>query len=98
MISASTINTVMKNHISAYLIFAKEVKERDNSVLFERGGEIYIHPFNAVLFIEFMEDQGDDYIEIHPMAKSEGEDIPRAVIVVLVVSILFLIYRIRSKK
>ncbi|MCD4842800.1 MAG: DUF3344 domain-containing protein [Methanosarcinales archaeon] len=70
----------------------------NNSVWFERGGETYIHPFNAVLSIEFMEDQGDDYIKIHPMAESEGEDIPRAVIVVLVISMLFLIYRVRSKK
>lgn len=72
----------------------------NNSVLFERGGETYIHPFNAVLSIGFMEDQGDDYIEIHPIAESEGENLPRAVVmvVVVVVSMLFLIYRVRSKK
>jgi hypothetical protein len=40
----------------------------------------------------------DDYIEIHPMAESEGENLPRAVVVVVVVSMLFLIYRVRSKK
>ncbi len=66
--------------------------------MFERGEESYIHPFNAVLFVEFMEDQGDDYIEIHTMAESEGKDFPRAVVIVLVFSMLFLIYRIRSKK
>ncbi len=74
------------------------VDTANNSVLFERGEESYIHPFNAVLFVEFMEDQGDDYIEIHTMAESEGENIPRAVVIVLVISILFLIYRVRSKK
>jgi len=74
------------------------VDTANNSVLFERGEESYIHPFNAVLFVEFMEDQGDDYIKIHTMAESEGEDFPRAVVIVLVFSMLFLIYRIRSKK
>lgn len=74
------------------------VDTANNSVLFDRGEESYIHPFNAVLFVEFMEDQGDDYIEIHTMAESEGENVPRAVIMFLVISILFLIYRIRSKK
>ncbi len=74
------------------------VETTNNSVLFERGDESYIHPFNAVLSIEYLEDQGDDYIEIYPMAKSEGENLPRAVIVVAVLSMLFLIYRVRRKK
>jgi hypothetical protein len=73
-----------------------------NSVRFERGEETYIHPFNAVLSVEFNEEQGDDYIEIHLMAVSQGEGfpraVPRAVIIVLVISMLFLIYRVRSKK
>ncbi|HIH87366.1 MAG TPA: DUF3344 domain-containing protein [Methanosarcinales archaeon] len=74
------------------------VDTANNSVLFERGGESYIHPFNAVFFVEYMEDQGDDYIEIHTMAESKRENVPRAVVMVLVISMLFLIYRVRSKK
>jgi len=74
------------------------VDTANNSVLFERGEETYIHPFNAVLFVELMEDQGDDYIEIHPMAESKGENLPRAVVMVLVISMIFLVYRVRSKK
>ena len=70
----------------------------NNSVFFDRGEETYIHPFNAVLFVEFMEDQGDDYIEIHPMAESKEENLPRAVVMVVVISMIFLIYRVRSKK
>ncbi|MBA1341403.1 MAG: hypothetical protein C5S40_04620 [ANME-2 cluster archaeon] len=74
------------------------VDTANNSVLFERGEESYIHPFNAVFFVEYMEDQGDDYIEIHTMAESKRENVPRAVVMVLVISMLFLIYRVRSKK
>jgi len=74
------------------------VDTNNNSVWFDRGDESYIHPFNAVFFIEFMEDQGDDFIEIYPMAKSKRENLPRVVVMVLVISILFLVYRVRRKK
>ena len=74
------------------------VETTNNSVLFERGGEAYIHPFNAVLSVEYMEDQGEDYIEIYSKVESEGANVPAAVIVVIVLSILFLIYMVRRKK
>ncbi len=77
------------------------VDTANNSVRFERGGESYIHPFNAVLSVKFTADQGFDYIEIHPMAGSKEEGfpraVPRAVIIVLAISMLFLIFRVRRK-
>jgi len=32
------------------------------------------------------------------MAESKGENLPRAVVMVLVISMIFLVYRVRSKK
>lgn len=70
----------------------------NNTVRFEKGDEIYIHPFNAVLAVEYQQEQGEDYLEIKDQSSSKGRSIPFAVIAVLVVSVLFFVYRLKRKK
>ena len=70
----------------------------NNTVRFDRGEESYIHPFNAVLAVEYMEDQRDDYLQINQKVESKETTVPVAVIVVMVISILFLVYMVRRKK
>ena len=70
----------------------------NNTVMFDRGEESYIHPFNAVLAVEYMEDQGDDYIQINTKVESKGANVPVAVVLVTFLSLLFVIYMVRRKK
>jgi hypothetical protein len=70
----------------------------NNTVRFERGDESYIHPFNAVLAIEYQHDQGEDYIEIKNQSALKGRSIPFAVIVVMIASVIFIVYRLGRKK
>jgi hypothetical protein len=70
----------------------------NNTVKFEKGDEIYIHPFNAVLAVEYQQEQGEDYLEIKDQFASKGRSIPFAVIAVLVGSVIFFVYRSRRKK
>ena len=72
--------------------------DANNSVRFERGDESYIHPFNAILSVEYTEDQRDDYLQINQKVESKETTVPVAVIVVMVISILFLVYMVRRKK
>ena len=72
--------------------------DANNSVRFDRGEESYIHPFNAVLAVEYMEDQGEDYIQINTKVESKQTSVPIAVVLVTVLSLLFLVYMVRRKK
>ena len=70
----------------------------NNTVRFERGDEAYIHPFNAVLSVEYQLEQGEDYLDIKDQSASKGRSVPFAVIAVLVASVIFFAYRLRRKK
>jgi len=69
-----------------------------NTVRFERGDEEYLHPFNAVLAIEYQQDMGDDFLELYPQAKPTKSSIPIPVIIILAACILFFTYRFMRKK
>ena len=74
------------------------LESSNNTVRFERGDEVYLHPFNAVLAVEYQQDQGEDYLEIKDQSASKRRSIPFVVILALIVSALFFIYRIKGKK
>ena len=57
----------------------------ENSVRFERGGEAYLHPLNAILAVEY-EGKGEDNIIIHEQVSSDKSSIPLPVIAVLIIT------------
>jgi hypothetical protein len=57
----------------------------ENIVRFERGGEAYLHPLNAILAVEY-EGQGEDNIIIHEQIASNKSNIPLPVIMVLLIT------------
>jgi hypothetical protein len=73
-----------------------------NIITFERGDEQYLHPISVVLAVEYPdtgnEDDNYDYIEIYSQAELKESSIPRAVIIIITGSIIFFIYRLRSKR
>lgn len=76
----------------------KSLIASNNTVRLERGEEAYIHPFNAVLAVEYRHEQGEDYIEIKDKSLLKERTIPSVVIAVLLVSVIFFVYRVRRKK
>jgi hypothetical protein len=56
-----------------------------NFVRFERGGEGYLHPLNAMLAIEY-EGQEEDNIIIHEQNSSDKSNIPLPVIAVILIT------------
>lgn len=72
-----------------------EIISRNNTAIFKRGDEQYIHPFNAVLLVEHEGSvEGDTELMIYDAQSATGPSIPIPVIAVLVISIIgfFLIY------
>lgn len=57
----------------------------ENIVRFERGGEAYLHPLNAILAVEY-DGQGEDNIIIHEQISSDKSNIPLPVIAVLLIT------------
>ncbi len=67
----------------------------NNTVIFKRGGEQYLHPFNAVLVLEHKSGvEGDTELMVYETRSSLMSRIPVPVIAVLVIAIIgfFLIY------
>jgi hypothetical protein len=67
----------------------------NNTVIFKRGGEQYIHPFNAILVLEHKSDvEGDTELTVYDTQSSLMSLIPVPVIAVLAIAIIgfFLIY------
>jgi len=70
----------------------------NNTLRFERGEEAYIHPFNAVLAVEYLYDQGEDYLRLGGQVGPGRATVPMPVIVVLVASVVFFFYRLRRRR
>jgi len=67
----------------------------NNTALFKRGGEQYLHPFNAVLVIEHKSGvEGDKELTVYEVQSSLMSVIPIPVVAVLAIAIIgfFLIY------
>lgn len=67
----------------------------NNTVIFKRGGEQYLHPFNAVLVLEHESGvEGDTELVVYETQSSSMSSIPVPVIAVLAIAIIgfFLIY------
>ncbi len=62
----------------------------ENAVRFERGGEAYLHPLNAILAVE-CEGEGEDNIIIHGQISSDKSSIPLPVIAVLIITVAALL-------
>lgn len=73
----------------------------NNTVIFKRGGEQYLHPFNAILVLEHKSGvEGDTELTVYETQSSIMSRIPVPVIAVLVISIIgfFLIYMKKKKE
>lgn len=69
--------------------------DNNNTVIFKRGDEQYLHPFNAILVVEHDSSvTGDTKLMTHEMRSSLRSGIPVPVIAVLVISVIafFLMY------
>lgn len=62
----------------------------ENTVRFERGGEAYLHPLNAILAVEY-EGEAEDNIIIHEQISSDKSSIPFSVIAVLLITAVALL-------
>lgn len=76
----------------------KLLNTANNTVVFERGDEAYIHPMFAVLAVCCEDGQEEDYLKINSQAQSTGRSVPIAVIAVFVVSVIFFAYRVVGKR
>jgi len=73
----------------------------NNTVIFKRGGEQYLHPFNAVLVLEHKNDvKGDTELTVYETQSSIMSKIPVPVIAVLAITVIgfFLIYMKKKKE
>ena len=73
----------------------------NNTVIFKRGSEQYLHPFNAILVLEHKSGvEGDTELTVYEMQSSNTTSIPVPVIAVLAISIIgfFLIYMKKKKE
>jgi len=79
-----------------YFNVTDDIIGNNNTVIFNRGGEQYLHPFNAVLVLEHKSGiEGDTELEVYETQASVRSLIPVPVIAVIVIAIIgfFLIYR-----
>ncbi|MCK4459418.1 MAG: DUF3344 domain-containing protein, partial [Methanosarcinales archaeon] len=73
----------------------------NNTVIFKRGGEQYLHPFNSILVVEHDSSvKGDMILTVFGTQSSNRTSIPFPVIAVLAISIIgfFLIYMKKKKE
>jgi len=72
----------------------------DNVAVFERGEEAYLHPFNAILAVEYVENKevSHDRIEIYQKRTAEKSSIPLPVILVLAITFAVLGLRFFMRK
>jgi len=91
---------VGRSKTGSYLDFdhfnvSDDLINHNNTVLFKRGGEQYLHPFNAVLVLEHASSvKGDTELTVCEAQSSLRSGIPVPVIAVLAIAIIgfFLIY------
>jgi len=72
-----------------------DIVGNNNTVIFKRGDEQYLHPFNAVLVLEHKSGvEGDTELTVYETQSSIMSKIPVPVIAVLAIAIIgfFLIY------
>ncbi|HUW66824.1 MAG TPA: DUF3344 domain-containing protein [Candidatus Nanoarchaeia archaeon] len=74
------------------------LSNENNTVIFDRGDEVYLHPFNAVLAVAYQQDQGEDYITTNNQVELTKTSIPLPVILILAASVLFFVYRFVRRK